>query len=74
MPKTKLRVSWTEVIPRSTDVELDLDEDDLEDVEAGYGSTDEMWREAVREVAGNVEMLHDQVDFIEVLEVADEQG
>lgn len=71
MPKTKLRISWTEVVSRSTDVELDLDEDDLDDVESGYGSTDERWRDAVREVEGNVEMLHDEVDFIEVLEVAE---
>lgn len=67
MPNVRVRVAWTEVIPRSTDVVVKLTGEELEDVESGYGVSEERWRDAVREVEGDVEMLHDEVDYLEVL-------
>lgn len=67
MPKVRLRVSWTEVIPRTTDVVVDISKEDLDDLDAGYGYGDERWADAVREVEGDVDMLHDETDWVEVL-------
>lgn len=67
MPKVRLRISWTEVESRSTDVVLLLTPDELDEIEDGYGIANDKWRDAVREVEGEVEMLHDEVDYIEVL-------
>jgi hypothetical protein len=66
--KTKVRVSWTEVIPRSTELVVWLDDDELEDLGAGYGFGDKDWATRVSEAEGGVDMLHDEVDYIEILE------
>lgn len=65
MPKVKLRISWTEVIPRSTDVVVDMTAEQLRDVEEGWDIN--RWKDSVREVEGDVGMLFDEIDYIEVL-------
>jgi len=66
--KVTLDLSWTEVTSRSTTVEVELTEDEIDDLEMGYGFGEKRWLEAVREKEGYVEMLHDEVDHIEVKE------
>lgn len=65
MPKVKLRISWTEVTPRSTDVVVDMTAEQLRDVEEGWDIN--RWKDSVREVEGDVGMLFDEIDYIEVL-------
>jgi hypothetical protein len=65
MPKVRLRISWTEVIPRSTDVVVDMTAEQLRDVEEGWDIN--RWKDSVREVEGDVGMLFDEIDYIEVL-------
>lgn len=72
--RVRVRVSWTYVESRSTDLTVELTEDELEDLEAGYGFGDKEWAERVQNVEGaDVEMLHDEVDDIEILTTEDEE-
>lgn len=71
--KVKLEVSFTEVIPRSIRLEAELPVDDIEDLEDSYGISDRKYAELVqkhfRDTRGEqIEMLHDEVDHIEVLD------
>lgn len=70
--KVKLEISFTEVIPRSITLEAEVDVDDIEDLEAGYGFSDSKYAKLVqkryKEANGeDIELLHDEVDHIEVL-------
>jgi hypothetical protein len=67
MPKMKLRVTWTEVSTRTTDIVIDVDNTTADRLEQGYGFFDAKLVDKVREVEGDVEMLHDEVDYVEVI-------
>lgn len=75
--KVKLQVSFTEVIPRTVDLEVELDVSDIEDLQAGYGFGESKYAKLVQEKFSSegerVEMLHDEVDHIEVLEDEEEE-
>ena len=76
--KVKLEISFTEVIPRTIEVEAELDEDTIEDLVSGYGIGETKWRELVqkqyeKDTGECVEMLHDEVDHIEVTEQGGER-
>ena len=71
--KVKLEISWTELTTRNITLEVELDEDTIEDLESGYGFSDSKWARMVQDKLiadgeGMTEMLHDEVDHIEVLE------
>lgn len=66
--KVRLEISFTEVIPRTAEVEVELTPEDIEDLELGYGFSDRRWVKLVQDAAGEPEMLHDEVDYIEVLD------
>lgn len=71
--KVKLTISFTEVIPRSVELEAELAVDDIEDLQAGYGFSDDKYAKLVqkhlKDNAGEeVELLHDEVDHIEIEE------
>lgn len=74
--KVKLQISFTEVIPRTVELEAELDVDDIEDLEAGYGFSDSKYAKLVQDKftaeGESVEMLHDEVDHIEVLDPEEE--
>jgi hypothetical protein len=76
--KVKLEISFTEVIPRSVEIEAELDVDDVEDLEAGYGFSDSKYAKLVqdhfRAQGESIELLHDEVDHIEVLEALKEEA
>lgn len=72
--KATLEISWTQVIPRTTTVQVKLTEEELEDISLGYGYSDAKWIKAVRKELGDgedVEFLHDEVDHIEIEEAED---
>lgn len=66
--EVSVEISWTEVVARTTQVNIKLDDDRLEDLEAGYGFGEPFWAQAVRVEEGGVEILHNEVDHVEILE------
>jgi hypothetical protein len=74
--KVKLEISFTEVIPRSVRLEAELDVTDIEDLEAGYGFDDRKYAKLVQDKLSTkedrIEMLHDEVDHIEILDPDDD--
>jgi hypothetical protein len=74
--KVTLQISFTEVIPRTVELEAELDVDDIEDLEAGYGFSASKYAKLVQDKftanGESVEMLHDEVDHIEVLDPPEE--
>ena len=71
--KVTLEISFTEVIPRTVRVQAELDVDDIEDLESGYGFSDDKYAKLVRDKL-SVEMLHDEVDHIELLEEGEDDA
>jgi len=70
--KVRLQISFTEVIPRSVEVEAELDVDDIELLAEGYGFGESRYAKLVQDKftaeGERVELLHDEVDHIEVLD------
>ena len=77
--KVRLQISFTEVIPRTVEVEAELDVDIIEDLESGYGGfSDREYAELVQEACSaqgeRIGILHDEVDHIEVLDPQEGEG